>query len=146
MNSDFVLAVHALVYLNHKAETLSSDILAENICTNAARVRRVLAKLKKAGLVETKEGRVGGGYYFSLDPESTNLNSVAKALDVSFISSGWRSGDPHMACRVASGMAGIMDGIYMDMDTQCKKYLESISIADIDRKIFGKKAGGRSNS
>ena len=47
MTSDYCVAVHALVYLNHKAKVLSSEELAENICTNPARVRKVMAKLKK---------------------------------------------------------------------------------------------------
>ena len=37
MKSDFSVAVHALVYLSVKGCTLSSDALADNICTNAAR-------------------------------------------------------------------------------------------------------------
>ena len=49
MNSDFIVAVHALVYLNHKADIVSSEALAKNICTNAARVRKVMAPLKRAG-------------------------------------------------------------------------------------------------
>ena len=48
MNSEFAICVHALVYLDHKAACLSSEELAENICTNAARIRKVLGKLKKA--------------------------------------------------------------------------------------------------
>ena len=56
MNSEFIVAVHAMVFLHHKADTLSSETLAENVCTNPVRIRRVLAKLKKAGLVETREG------------------------------------------------------------------------------------------
>ena len=60
MNSDFIVAVHALVYLNHKADIVSSEALAKNICTNAARVRKVMAPLKRAGLVTTREGNVGG--------------------------------------------------------------------------------------
>ena len=73
MNSDFTLAVHALVFLNHKAEVLSSETLAQNICTNPARVRRVMSRLAKAGLVETREGRKEGGYQFSLCPSQVNL-------------------------------------------------------------------------
>ena len=64
MNSDFVVAVHAMVFLHHKAETVSSEMLAENICTNPVRIRRVMARLKKAGLVETREGRTQGGYSY----------------------------------------------------------------------------------
>ena len=47
MDSSFNLAVHALVCLSHSGRSLSSEALAENICTNPTRVRRVLAGLKK---------------------------------------------------------------------------------------------------
>ena len=56
MNSEFTIAVHALVFLNHKRESVSSDKLAANICTNPARVRKIMGKLKKKGLISTKEG------------------------------------------------------------------------------------------
>ena len=56
MDSSFNLAVHALVCLSHSGRSLSSEALAENICTNPTRVRRVMAGLKKAGMVETREG------------------------------------------------------------------------------------------
>ena len=52
MDSSFNLAVHALVCLSHSGRSLSSEALAENICTNPTRVRRVLAGLKKAGMVD----------------------------------------------------------------------------------------------
>ena len=55
MDSSFNLAVHALICLSHSGRSLSSEALAENICTNPTRVRRVLAGLKKAGMVETRE-------------------------------------------------------------------------------------------
>ena len=60
MNGDHSLAVHALVYLDHRATHLPSQILAENICTNAARVRKVMRPLASAGLIATKEGAEGG--------------------------------------------------------------------------------------
>ena len=47
MDSSFNLAVHALVCLSHSGRSLSSEALAENICTNPTRVRRVMAGLKK---------------------------------------------------------------------------------------------------
>ena len=60
LNSDFCVAVHGLVYLKHKNDMVPSEELAKNICTNPARVRKVMARLKRAGLVQTKEGKVGG--------------------------------------------------------------------------------------
>lgn len=137
MNSDFCVAVHALVYLNHKACVLSSEALAENICTHPARVRRVLSTLRKAGLVETREGAVGGGYRFSGKPEKVTLAQVAQALSVHFVETSWRSGDVDMECLVASGMGSIMDGVFNDLNQRCADRLTEITIADLDQQIFG---------
>lgn len=137
MTGEFAVAVHALVYLNHKAQILPSEVLAENICTNPARVRKVMAKLKRAGIVATKEG-MDGGYVFAKNPEKVNLREVCDALSMCMVGTGWKPGDREKKCLISSGMADIMDGIYMELDIQCKKKLEEITIADIDNKIFGK--------
>ena len=110
MDSSFNLAVHALVCLSHSGRSLSSEALAENICTNPARVRRVMAGLKKAGMVETREG-----------------------LDCA-----WHSGDIDRDCAICSGMAGVMDGLYRQLNGQCAAYLSHITVADIENRLFAK--------
>lgn len=135
MTSEFSVAVHALVFLNHKGTVYSSEGLAENICTNAARIRKVMAKLKKAGLVETKEG-IDGGYQFVRKSEEIDLYMIAKALDFAFVSSGWKSGNPDMVCLIASGMAGVLEEVYADLNERCLDRLKQITIADLDGKIF----------
>lgn len=139
MNSDFNIAVHALVYLSHKACSLTSSELAENVCANPARVRKVLSSLKRAGLVEAKEGGAGGGYCIGRRALEITLEDVSDALEVCFVSTSWKSGDPHMDCLVASGMADIMDEIYSRLDRECKENLRSVTIADIEKKIFSRK-------
>lgn len=136
MKSDFCVAVHALVYLNHKNKVLSSEELAENICTNPARVRKVMASLRKAGLVDTKEGNVGG-YHFLGDPHKVTLTMIADALDIRFVATGWYSGDMNKPCVVSSGMAGIMEEILDGLDHTCRRELSRKTIADIDSQIFG---------
>ena len=91
MNSAFCVAVHALICLNRRQEQLSSEELARSICTNPARVRKIMAGLKRAGLVETKEGNEGG-YRFVGDPAALTLDQVARALEVRFVSTNWRGG------------------------------------------------------
>lgn len=135
MDSSFCVAVHALIYLHHKAELLSSEALAENICTNPARVRKVLSPLKKAGMVETREGSEGG-YRFAGDAGTLTLEQVADALGVRFVEAGWRSGGQDMDCMVATGMAGLMDELYDDLDQRCRQRLAQITIADLERRIF----------
>lgn len=136
MTSEFTIAVHALVFLNHKQAVYSSDGVAANVCTNPARIRKVMSCLKKAGLIETKEG-IDGGYSFTKDPNTVTLDMVAGALNITFVSASWKTGDPHQQCLIASGMDGIMTGIYEDLDRCCRERLKQMTIADIDRQIFG---------
>lgn len=135
MTGEFAIAVHALVYLNHRGDIVSSDTLATNVCTNPARIRKVMAKLKKAGLLSTKEG-VDGGYIFVHDPARVNLRQVCEALDVQVVTAAWKSGNTSMECLIASGMGAIMDNVYDRLDKKCKEELELITIADIDQRIF----------
>ena len=57
-------------------------------------------------------------------------------LDVDFVKASWKSGNPEMKCLIASGMAGIMDGIYEGLNEECRARLKSITIEDINQKIF----------
>ncbi len=135
MTSEFAIATHALVVLSHKKTVVSSDVLAENICTNPTRVRKVLSRLKKAGLVETKEG-AEGGYLLVVPSDQINLRTVADTLDVAFVTSSWKSGNPEMSCMISSGMAGVLDGLYADLDRNCREMMGHITIADLENQIF----------
>lgn len=135
MTSDFAVAVHAVVYLNHKQESLFSEQIAENVCVHPVRIRRILSRLKKAGLVATKEG-IHGGYHFEKDPRAVNLYDICKAVSEKPIEVKVSTGDIDMDCHIASGMAGIMDQIYEKMNQSCYGQLEQITIEDIDEKIF----------
>ena len=138
MDSSFNLAVHALVCLSHSRRSLSSEVLAENICTNPTRVRRVMAGLKKANFVETREG-LDGGYRLTADPMSLTLRQVAEAVGARFVDCAWRSGDIDRSCAICSGMAGVMDALYRNMNEECAAYLSHITITDIETQLFAHK-------
>ncbi|NCC07499.1 MAG: Rrf2 family transcriptional regulator [Clostridia bacterium] len=135
MTAEFIVAVHSLVFLNHKKCSLSSEMIAENVCTNPARVRKILLKLKKADLISSKGG-TDGGYFFEKDPKAVTLRDVLAAVELDVVKIKWRSGDTDMDCEVASGMAGVMDGIFNTLDASCKAQLASITIDDIDKQLF----------
>lgn len=135
MTSEFAIATHALVVLSHRKTVVSSDVLAENICTNPTRVRKVLSRLKKAGLVETKEG-AEGGYLLVVPADQIDLRTVADTLEVAIVTATWKSGNPEMSCMISSGMAGVLDGLYADLDKNCRELMGNITIADLENKIF----------
>ena len=126
-----------LVALCVEGRPHSSEELARNICTNPARVRKVLARMKKDGLVETKEGSSGGGYRFAKGAGEVSLAQVARALEVRFVSTSWHSGSQEVKCLVATGMAQVMDALFDDLDGRCMARLEEITVEQVDRKLSG---------
>lgn len=136
LNAEFATAVHALVYLNHRGNCISSDEIAENVCTNPARIRKVMAKLKKAKLVNSKEGKNAGGYSPIKNLEEVTLLDIFNAVDDNVVSMNWKSGDKDKECLISSGMADIMSDIAYTLDNNCKKLLSQITINDINKKIF----------
>lgn len=138
MSSEFMIAVHALVFLHHQGKTMTSEEIAKNVCTNPARIRKVLVKLKKAGLVETKEGAKKGGYRFVGIAKDIHLLMIHEALQKQVIQASWHSGDMDQVCLIASNMATIMDAIVLQLDEACKEKLANITIQDIDTMIFKK--------
>lgn len=140
MNSDFCVAVHALVYLNHhKPKICSSEELAENICTHPARVRRILTKLNKRNLLETIKSGPKGGYLFTGNPDKISLADIAEALNVTYVEPSWHSGNTDMECLIASGMGALMDTVFADLNKRCQNRLKEISIAHIDSYLFSNK-------
>jgi len=138
MTAEFPLAVHALVYLNHQNRTLSSEELAENICTNPARVRKVMAALKRAGFVATKEG-AQGGYEMKRAASDITLEDIAHALNSKMVTTSWRSGSLDQDCMISSGMAGVMDHIYDELNQSCDRELRNTTLQDITQEILDRK-------
>ena len=136
MSGEFCVAVYALIYLHHCGRVISSEELAKNICTNPARVRKVMSRLKKAGLITAREGGGNSGYQFCGDAEKILLLSVVDALQERCVQMRWHSGNLDMDCLVASGMSGLMDEIADDLETRCRKRMKEITLADLERKLF----------
>lgn len=129
-----MIAVHSLVFLGHKQESLTSEQLAENVCTNPVRVRRVMAKCKQADLVDTKRG-VNGGYFLKGDLESITLKEVYRAINIPLIQQNWQSGDAEANCLVSSGMSDVMDEVYDELNQTVVDQLSRITLKQMEAKL-----------
>jgi len=135
MTAEFPVAVHALVYLLHTNRVTSSRELADNICTNPARVRKVMARLHGAGLVRAGKGK-GSGYETLPDAGCISLDAVLLALGEQPISMNWRSGDMDRECLVSSGMGDAMDQLYAALNETCRNRLRAETIGSVSDIIF----------
>jgi Rrf2 family protein len=81
-NIQFSIAVHILAGLacGCDQDGVTSSHLAESVNTSPSFVRRTLAKLSKAGLVETATGKAGA-CWLAKDAKDISLLDIYKAVD-----------------------------------------------------------------
>lgn len=81
ISSRFSVAVHCLLYIAcADDEKVTSDKLAVSVNTNPVVIRKILGKLKKAGLIEVYPGT--GGMALLKSPSSITLLDIFRAADV----------------------------------------------------------------
>lgn len=135
MNSEFTIAVHSLVYLAYLPDNMaSSDMIAENVGTHSARIRKVMSGLRKGGFVDTREGS-GGGYRLTIDPDSVTLADIYRVMSQGSLIPSWCSGNPEMNCVVGSNMKQVMHGIFCRAEQQLEEHFSGITIGDVLKQI-----------
>ena len=135
MNSEFTIAVHSLVYLAYLPERMaSSDMIAENVGTHSARVRKVMSGLRRSGYVDTREGS-GGGYRLTIDPSVVTLADIYRVMAQGSLIPSWCSGNPEMDCVVGSNMKQVMFGIFCTAEKQLESHFGAITIQDVLKQI-----------
>ncbi|MBH5320532.1 Rrf2 family transcriptional regulator [Paenibacillus sp. GSMTC-2017] len=135
MNSEFTIAVHSLVYLAYLPEKMaSSDMIADNVGTHSARVRKVMSGLRRSSFVETREGS-GGGYRLTIDPKAVTLADIYRVMAQGSLIPSWCSGNPGMDCLVGSNMNQVMTGIFCTAEKKLEEHLSGITIQDVLKQI-----------
>jgi Rrf2 family protein len=82
VNTQFSIAAHILAGLacGCDQEGVTSSHLAQSVNTSPSFVRRTLAKLSKAGLIETATGKAGA-CWLAKDAKSISLLDIYRAVD-----------------------------------------------------------------
>ena len=145
MTAEFIVAVHAAVFLQHKKSFCTSEQIAQNVCTNPARVRKVMARLKRAGIV-TAHTSLGGGYRLAREGEKITLAELLAATEEQVVSVGWRSGSECANCPISRSMAPVMDNIFDQMEADCRAGLARVTVASLEQGIIRSLNGKGENS
>ena len=59
MDTKFSIALHILTYIAETNNTVTSELLAKSVGTNASHIRKILALLKEADIIESQQGKKG---------------------------------------------------------------------------------------
>ena len=130
LNTQFSIAVHLLVGLGCvEGGTTTSGHLAESVNTSASFVRRTLAKLSKAGLVETTTGK-SGACGLAKKPERISLLEVYKAVDApkAFAVHTYA---PQKVCAVSCNIKAALENVLAKTQQGMEASLSKITLADV---------------
>ncbi len=129
MTSEFIVAVNCMVFLSRYGKATSEE-MAKEACTNAPRVRRVMAMMKKGALICTKEG-AQGGYILCKPSEDVTLGEIfVLTSGYAHIYKSRQSAIDH-ECMECSGMDAVMEKIHKGMEENCRRYLDTITLRDV---------------
>ena len=78
MDTKFSVAVHILILISESPPPINSDQMAGSVGTNASYIRKILAHLKKAGIVDGHRGI--SSYSLMLAPEQLTLLQIYQAV------------------------------------------------------------------
>ncbi|MEM9562290.1 MAG: Rrf2 family transcriptional regulator [Actinomycetota bacterium] len=133
MNNRLPIALHILGFLTARGgEPLTSDVMAETYGTSPVVLRRVLAQLQRAGLVETRRG-ANGGSVLARDPTSITIRQAYEAV----------TDDPEVLARhptdcsgrIERTMGAFVNELMSDAEEALLTRLESVTIAEMDTEI-----------
>ena len=79
-SSRYSIAVHILSLVALSPSSCTSEFIAESVQTNPVIIRRIIGKLKKAGLVHVRAG--AGGTYLQKELGEITLLDVYRAVEV----------------------------------------------------------------
>lgn len=125
----FGLAIHALVVLANDGGCCPSLTIGRRLNTEPTLLRKIMARLAQAGIVETREGR-DGGYRLAQPPDRLTLADVHRALRC--------ESAPYSSLRCtagirpdASGLAAALSAVADKLDEAVLDVLGSCTIAEM---------------
>ena len=133
VNTRFSTAVHVLAVLGYLekqgVDLVSSGMIARSVNTNAVVIRNLIRALKKAGLVNSKEGK-GGGVFLTKTPAKISLQEIYAAVEREGVLTA--SQKPKVAaCPVSCGMKKVFDAVSEEVDGAVAKVLRGKSLRNV---------------
>ena len=128
-NSRLSLALHTLSHMaGNPDKTRTSADIADNAGTNPVVVRRVLGRLREAGLLTYEKGHAGG-WRLARAPKDITLADVYLALDERLVASTDTNDTP--ACSVEHALHERVSSVLADVEQSLVQKLRETSISDV---------------
>ena len=129
-NSRLSLALHTLSHMaGEPGRVRTSADIADHAGTNAVVVRRVLGKLRDAGLLRSEKGHAGG-WQLAKAADSITLADVYLALDERLVAGSGGDTEPSQ-CNVETGLQSRFAEVLEDIEESLVERLRETKIMDL---------------
>ena len=140
ISSRYSVAVHVLSLLalqQEGDEPLTSEYIAGSVNTNPVVIRRILGQLKKAGLVEVRQGMAGA--YLSRPAAALSLLEVYRAVEVVEENQLFSVHEkPNPACLVGRNIQSALDSTLQQAQTALEQVLAGVTLQQVTADIVAK--------
>lgn len=127
--------LHVLVHMDKRGGKTTSDTIALMLNTNPVVVRRTMAGLKQAGLVDS-EGGHGGGWRLARALDSITVRDVYEALgSPETLALGAAPDQP--ACRVEQAVIAQLTATFAATHAFMLQQMAGVTLASIARDVAG---------
>ena len=134
INSQFAISVHILVFLaSMPDEPVTSDRIAASVKTHPAFIRRILGKLRRAGLVSAQPG-TDGGWRLLRDAAGITLCDVYEGIEKEALFALHRR-SPQASGPVGQAIHPILEEITQEAERTLKHHLAQTSIVAVLNRL-----------
>lgn len=133
VNQQFTFALHIMACLAFAGEWMDSRALAASVNTNPVVVRRLLAALRRAGLIETVTGKNGGARLLRA-PSRISLLKIYDAIEPRAVLA-INERKASRRCQVSCNMKRVMTSISEEADEALRRYLRGRTLQNVVRQV-----------
>ncbi|WP_374569760.1 Rrf2 family transcriptional regulator [Phenylobacterium sp.] len=143
-NSQLSGVLHVLLHMAEHDTPSTSEALAKAMATNPVVIRRILAGLRKRGVVRSEKGH-GGGWSIARPLGEITLGEVYEALgSPELLAIGNRTETPD--CLVERAVNARLGAVFHDAEDLILAGLRSVTLAALSADVHARAASGGARS
>lgn len=129
MDTKLSSAIHALILISESETPMNSDQIAASVGTNPSYIRKLTARLSKAGIIEGHPGV--SGFHLLQNPEQISLFAVYRAvMETDSLHLFDLHQNPNDTCIVGRNIRPVLGRMFRDMEMDIENRLQSMTLAD----------------
>ncbi|MEO1049540.1 MAG: Rrf2 family transcriptional regulator [Bacteroidota bacterium] len=131
-NGKFTVAIHICTYMHYSGkELVTSQQIADSVKTNPVVIRRIIAKLREAGIIGSIAG-AKGGFFLNKPVEQITLWDIYLAVKENDL---FYKPKPNPDCAVGSNLASLVDDSFEAAELSMKGALSNTNISMLNERL-----------